>query len=1716
MYNVNEIDKLNFINFFKGREDYFALQTNEGYRPINQPLSEKFLEKHFKGFVTFGIYVLTKSSECNFICIDIDIPKEQLNDIEFENQKKKYEYLKESLIIFQKNITKKLNISNNSILFEDTGGRGYHIWIFFDETIPGKDARKLYYILKTGVNLDFEFFPKQPNLTKECQFGSLIKLPLGKHQKYNSRSMFFTISDTSELIIIPWEENFFHLKNIEKVKRKKVEQIIKNNEILLRKEKILDIMPEKISQLERIYYKDELNFLFEHCIALNQLKNKAERNIKLTHAEAFHLVNVILSIPNKENFLIDILKKSYCTDFNYSYTIRQIELIKRFYPTSCRKLIQEGICGGYCNKTIEEENSDPLLADTTPLSFWLRPIERKSNIKNEELIDAISSTENIKNSYWKLKKYHEYEDALFFDEFDFKQFEDNLDIYAQYISLYFQQKKEIPFLGYLEVNFPKKTNENGHLEYRKMAYSTIFDQVIIQSIFNIISIIFEENFQDSSYGYRFNRDIMNTNDIFRDWREYYPQFRKNILDENRKSDTKYRISCDIRKFYDNVRHDILIQQIKEYIKDDYIFATLKRIVELYKYDEEVKKGLPQGPAYARILANLYLNGFDKKVSQFATGSYRYVDDIFLFFKNKKDSKDGLKKVVDLLKELDLTLSQDPKKKPEIFEASDEDDLLNYLDTIKYGIFEEFKFMTILDKEKEIQNFYEIVENKTVPFDLQSDYQKIIEINNDIPSIIYLISKKFEFSIPLKKKIPAIVNYLVKNNVFFPKRLKSRMHKFIFYDLINLFPTINVNLVTFYQNLDYCHKIYFFLCLYYIYTNQKKYEEELKEIIHINLKSKKSFLKGYAIVFAHNMGMDSTFLNEEYIKNILNNKSYFPKLKLFSCTNYFGLSEELRSLFRDNLKPLDNYIVRKYFLSNSCYENVGYSDHLFLSSLITSEGYLLLPECCKLFIKIKDKNELFSKFEKVIVETTKYKKLSIKFLKSMLFDLHKDSSKIILKNTVTLYNEIQDTELKRELIKVINKLDEELNIPEEDNVKSYTYNECILRQYSDEENNIFRYEEIIPNSKLKEYQLNDLDYLKDCLLDLSYKKIIPNNIFKFDSSRDEITIEYTKPNGFENFNCNLFTNDKQNILKLFLVSDNLFKKAQYFYKKLRIIPLIKNSQLLINSLKNEVIFKNIGSILCPKYVIDSSIVINNANPNDIPKLISNMMKRTIFENEQNYNDFKESSKIGIRLFLSHFISRLSSSTPYTCPRFHYLISQIKKIDIEESNYIFKLSAIYYYERFKSILFAKNQDNTNWLSICKSLELLYKEIGLSFNCINFNKIDYENKTWMKQKYAGNFHYLSIQLLNILLNAEAIFKKGKIDCVYSNLVNLLNYYAIFCIEIICLLKAGIKSSDKILEELPIGRKLSVKMDKYSFELSDEDILIINSLIRLKGKSDIQDLFDCSVNFNLKQISTLFLFIISEISLKDDNIFIHNNGVLKDKYFKSLSATFFIHLPDIEFKVNSYINELLNDLKTNQNTISINSSVLENDVLTACRAIHDTLKSFHISRFRGKNVNTKKWWPIEIHLKSSLKSFVANSNTIEKIPLVNYCPVNTVKCSWDICDRQVVNAVIPSNGVHKLISKLEEGKIFGYKWKLLYSGKVRSIIDFISFFVIAALATFLHNITKVPAGSEEPILYLPFNTIIINGLFGASGFFLFKALFMDIKHWWKNFFQFIEDLKK
>ena len=177
-------------------------------------MNEFDIERHLDGDMTCGLYLLNSENYCYLICIDIDIPKSELNIIDFTDPKQKYTFLKEQLITVNKELCSQFKVPPDSILFEETGGRGYHIWIFFDRPIKGQIAVKFGAALKAHLGFEVEFFPKQGCLTPSRKYGNLIKLPLGIHQKYNARSSFFTLASDELHVITDVHENLAYLQSI--------------------------------------------------------------------------------------------------------------------------------------------------------------------------------------------------------------------------------------------------------------------------------------------------------------------------------------------------------------------------------------------------------------------------------------------------------------------------------------------------------------------------------------------------------------------------------------------------------------------------------------------------------------------------------------------------------------------------------------------------------------------------------------------------------------------------------------------------------------------------------------------------------------------------------------------------------------------------------------------------------------------------------------------------------------------------------------------------------------------------------------------------------------------------------------------------------------------------------------------------------------------------------------------------------------------------------------------------------------------------------------------------------------------------------------------------------------------------------------------------------------------------------------------------------------
>ncbi|RLJ03516.1 MAG: hypothetical protein DRP11_00550 [Candidatus Aenigmatarchaeota archaeon] len=165
--NVSDVSLIRKL--FVTRTDTYAVQRETGeYVRIPEPITDEVIKSHLRGEITVGVYQLSKDSKVKWICWDFDGNRSEALKL-FEYLRKKQQY-------------------QNAVMLEHTGGRGAHVWLFFDPPIPAKAARNLAVKIASKVNVVCEIFPKQDSVD-ENGFGNLVKLPLGIHRKYGKRSI---------------------------------------------------------------------------------------------------------------------------------------------------------------------------------------------------------------------------------------------------------------------------------------------------------------------------------------------------------------------------------------------------------------------------------------------------------------------------------------------------------------------------------------------------------------------------------------------------------------------------------------------------------------------------------------------------------------------------------------------------------------------------------------------------------------------------------------------------------------------------------------------------------------------------------------------------------------------------------------------------------------------------------------------------------------------------------------------------------------------------------------------------------------------------------------------------------------------------------------------------------------------------------------------------------------------------------------------------------------------------------------------------------------------------------------------------------------------------------------------------------------------------------------------------------------------------------------
>ncbi len=157
---------------------------------------------------------------------------------------------------------------------------------------------------------------------------------------------------------------------------------------------------------------------------------------------------------------------------------------------------------------------------------------------------------------------------------------------------------------------------------RLLGIPTVIDRIIQQAIAQVLAPIYEPKFSDGSYGYRPNRSAKDA-----------IQRVKAYADEG----YKYAVCLDLSKYFDTLNPELLMNMLRKDVHDKRLIDLIKKYLKSGVMENGVvtktEEGSPQGGNLSPLLANIYLDKFDKEYEGRGVKVIRYADDILLMAKS---------------------------------------------------------------------------------------------------------------------------------------------------------------------------------------------------------------------------------------------------------------------------------------------------------------------------------------------------------------------------------------------------------------------------------------------------------------------------------------------------------------------------------------------------------------------------------------------------------------------------------------------------------------------------------------------------------------------------------------------------------------------------------------------------------------------------------------------------------------------------------------------------------------------------------------------------------------------------------------------------------------------------------------------------------------------------------------------------------------------------
>jgi len=172
---------------------------------------------------------------------------------------------------------------------------------------------------------------------------------------------------------------------------------------------------------------------------------------------------------------------------------------------------------------------------------------------------------------------------------------------------------------------------------RLLGIPTVTDRVFQQGLHQVFQPIFEKEFQRHSYGFRPKRNT----------HQALSQSKESI-----NSGYQYIVDIDLKNFFDQVSHDLLLGLIYSRVKCDKTMKLLRSFLKapilLNGKLHKRRKGVPQGSPLSPLLSNIILNELDKELESRGHKYVRYADDFSIYLKSQKAAERVMKSIVHYL------------------------------------------------------------------------------------------------------------------------------------------------------------------------------------------------------------------------------------------------------------------------------------------------------------------------------------------------------------------------------------------------------------------------------------------------------------------------------------------------------------------------------------------------------------------------------------------------------------------------------------------------------------------------------------------------------------------------------------------------------------------------------------------------------------------------------------------------------------------------------------------------------------------------------------------------------------------------------------------------------------------------------------------------------------------------------------------------------------